>query len=65
MALLPRTVALLRERGMSDVLVAAGGIIPDADIGKLKEAGVAEIFGPGTSIGQIARYFREHVRQRA
>jgi methylmalonyl-CoA mutase C-terminal domain/subunit len=50
---------------MSDVLVAAGGIIPDADIAKLKEAGVAEIFGPGTSIGQIARYFREHVRQRA
>jgi methylmalonyl-CoA mutase, C-terminal domain len=65
MALLPRTVSLLRERGMSDVLVAAGGIIPDADIAKLKEAGVAEIFGPGTSIGQIARYFREHVRQRA
>ena len=39
---------------MADVLVAAGGIIPDADVAKLKEAGVAEIFGPGTSIGQIA-----------
>jgi methylmalonyl-CoA mutase C-terminal domain/subunit len=61
MALLPRTVTLLRERGMDDVLVTAGGIIPDADVTKLKEAGVAEIFGPGTSIGQIARYFREHV----
>ena len=36
---------------MDDVLVAAGGIIPDADVVKLKEAGVAEIFGPGTSIG--------------
>src|SRR6187551_3504543 len=60
MALLPRTVELLRERGMSDVLVAAGGIIPDADVATLKEAGIAEIFGPGTSIGQIARYFREH-----
>ena len=46
---------------MADVLVAAGGIIPDADVAKLKEAGIAEIFGPGTSIGQIARYFREHV----
>jgi methylmalonyl-CoA mutase, C-terminal domain len=65
MALLPRTVELLRERGMPDVLVAAGGIIPDADVIKLKEAGVAEIFGPGTSIGQIARYFREHVRRGA
>ena len=62
MALLPRTVSLVRERGMDDVLIAAGGIIPDADIGKLKEAGIAEIFGPGTSIGQIARYFREHAR---
>jgi methylmalonyl-CoA mutase C-terminal domain/subunit len=48
---------------MDDVLVAAGGIIPDADVVKLKEAGVAEIFGPGTSIGHIARYFREHVRR--
>jgi methylmalonyl-CoA mutase C-terminal domain/subunit len=65
MALLPRTVALLRERGMSDVLVAAGGIIPDADIVALKEAGIAEVFGPGTSIGHIARYFREHARRRA
>ena len=64
MALLPRTVQLLRDRGMSDVLVAAGGIIPDADVTKLKAAGVAEIFGPGTSIGQIARYFRENARRR-
>ena len=63
MALLPRTVTLVRERGMGDVLIAAGGIIPDADIAKLKDAGVAEIFGPGTSIGQIARYFREHARR--
>jgi methylmalonyl-CoA mutase C-terminal domain/subunit len=65
MALLPRIVALVRERGMSDVLVAAGGIIPDADVAKLKEAGIAEIFGPGTSIEQIARYFREHARRPA
>jgi methylmalonyl-CoA mutase, C-terminal domain len=64
MALLPRTVQLLRERGMSEVLVAAGGIIPDVDVTKLKQAGVAEIFGPGTSIGQIARYFRENVKPR-
>jgi methylmalonyl-CoA mutase, C-terminal domain len=63
MALLPRTVTLVRERGMDGVLIAAGGIIPDADIVKLKEAGIAEIFGPGTSIGQIARYFREHARR--
>lgn len=64
MALLPRIAALLKERGMDDVLIAAGGIIPDADVVKLKEAGIAEVFGPGTSIGQIARYFREHARRR-
>ena len=64
MTLLPRIVTLVRERGMDDVLVAAGGIIPDADVAKLKEAGIAEIFGPGTSIGQVARYFREHARKR-
>jgi methylmalonyl-CoA mutase, C-terminal domain len=65
MALLPRTLTLVRERGMDDVLIAAGGIIPDADITKLKDAGIAQIFGPGTSIGQIARYFRENARHRA
>jgi methylmalonyl-CoA mutase C-terminal domain/subunit len=65
MALLPKVVELARERGMDDVLIAAGGSIPDADVAKLKAAGIAEIFGPGTSIGQIARYFREHARRRA
>jgi methylmalonyl-CoA mutase C-terminal domain/subunit len=65
MTLLPRVVALCRERGMDDLLIAAGGIIPDADVAKLKAAGIAEIFGPGTSIGQIARYFRDHARRRA
>jgi methylmalonyl-CoA mutase C-terminal domain/subunit len=64
MTLLPRVVELIRGRDMDDVLIAAGGIIPDADIARLKEAGIAEIFGPGTSIGQIARYFREHARKR-
>jgi methylmalonyl-CoA mutase C-terminal domain/subunit len=64
MTLLPRITKLIRERGMDDLLVAAGGIIPDADIGPLKEAGIAEVFGPGTSIGEIARYFRENARRR-
>jgi len=63
MALLPRVVELARERELDDVLIAAGGIIPDADVAKLKAAGIAEIFGPGTSIGQIARYFRENARR--
>ncbi|HEY4768116.1 MAG TPA: cobalamin B12-binding domain-containing protein [Candidatus Limnocylindria bacterium] len=65
MTLLPRVAELCRERGMDDVLIAAGGIIPDADVTKLKAIGIGEVFGPGTSIGQIARYFREHARRPA
>jgi len=64
MTLLPRIVELIRAKGIDDVLVAAGGIIPDADVAKLKTAGVAEVFGPGTTIGQVAAYFREHARRR-
>ena len=64
MALLPaHRRSCSASAACDDVLVAAGGIIPDADIATLKEAGIAEIFGPGTSIGQIARYFRENVRR--
>jgi methylmalonyl-CoA mutase C-terminal domain/subunit len=65
MTLLPRIVELVRAKGLDDVLVAAGGIIPDADVAKLKDAGIAEVFGPGTTIGQVASYFREHARRRA
>jgi methylmalonyl-CoA mutase C-terminal domain/subunit len=64
MTLLPRICELLRDEGMDDVLVTAGGIIPEDDIPALKEAGVAQIFGPGTSIGEIAAYLREHAPQR-
>ncbi len=64
MTLLPRIVQSVRDRGLDDVLIAAGGIIPDADVAALKEAGIAEVFGPGTSIGQVARYFHEHARER-
>jgi methylmalonyl-CoA mutase C-terminal domain/subunit len=64
MTLLPRIVELVRAKGLDDVLVAAGGIIPDADVAKLKAAGIAEVFGPGTTIGQVASYFREHARRR-
>ena len=64
MTLLPRICELLRDEGMDDVLVTAGGIIPEDDIPVLKDAGVAEIFGPGTSIGEIALYMREHAPQR-
>jgi methylmalonyl-CoA mutase C-terminal domain/subunit len=64
MTLLPRICTLLRERGMDDVLVAAGGIIPDDDVPALKEAGVAAVFGPGTTIAQVADFLRANARAR-
>jgi methylmalonyl-CoA mutase C-terminal domain/subunit len=48
---------------MTDVLVTAGGIIPDDDIPALKSAGVAEVFGPGTTIAQVADYLRANVHR--
>jgi methylmalonyl-CoA mutase C-terminal domain/subunit len=64
MTLVPRICELLRSEGMDDVLVTAGGIIPAEDITALKEAGVAEVFGPGTPIGVVADFMREHARPR-
>jgi len=64
MTLLPRITRLLREQGMDDVLVTAGGIIPDADVPELKAAGISAVFGPGTSIGEVADFLRANVRPR-
>jgi methylmalonyl-CoA mutase C-terminal domain/subunit len=64
MTLVPRVTKLLVERGMGDVLVTVGGIIPDDDIEALRAAGVAEIFGPGTTIAQVADYLRANARPR-
>ena len=64
MTLVPRITALLRDRGMDDVLVTVGGIIPDDDIPALREAGVAEVFGPGTTIREVADFLRANVRPR-
>jgi methylmalonyl-CoA mutase C-terminal domain/subunit len=64
MTLLPKITRLLGEAGLDDVLVTAGGIIPDDDIPALKQAGVAEVFGPGTTIAQVADYLRSNARPR-
>lgn len=56
MSLFPRTLELLRKKGLKDVVVVAGGIIPEKDIPQLKAAGIAEVFGPGTSIDTIAKF---------
>ncbi len=64
LTLLPRITALLREKGLDDVLVVAGGIIPDEDVAVLVEAGVAAVFGPGTTIGETAAFIRSNARPR-
>ena len=56
MTLVPRVLELLRERGADDVLVVAGGIIPEADIEPLVESGVAQVFTPGASLDAIATW---------
>ncbi len=60
--LFPRVMDLLKDRGVEDILVLGGGIIPDEDIPPLKACGIAEIFGPGTTTGDIVRYIQDHVK---
>ena len=64
MTLLPRIVAGLHAQGLHDVLITAGGIIPDDDVPQLKELGVSAVFGPGTTIRQVAEYLRANVKPR-
>jgi len=60
--LFPRVMELLREKGANDILVLGGGIIPEEDIPALKEAGIAEVFGPGTSTQDIVEYIHGRVQ---
>lgn len=62
--LCPRITSLLREKGMDDCLVVVGGIIPQEDIPRLKEQGVAAVFLPGTTTENIITFLRENVRPR-
>ncbi len=59
--LFPRVMDLLKERGVEDILVLGGGIIPDEDIPALKDSGIAEIFGPGTTTEEIINYIKGNV----
>jgi len=63
MALFPKTVQLIREKGGNDILVIGGGIIPKKDIPKLREAGIAQIFGPGTPLDEIAQFIEANLRK--
>ncbi len=61
--LFPRVVDLLNERGVDDVLVIGGGVIPEEDIPVLKEKGIAAIWGSGASVKEIAEYIRQNVKR--
>ena len=61
-ALLPEITRLLKEQGAADILVFAGGIIPEQDISGLKDAGIDAIFLPGTSTRDIVRYLEDRLK---
>ena len=58
MVLFPKTVSLIREKSDKDVLFIGGGIIPGKDAPKLKQAGIEQTFGPGTSISEITDFIK-------
>ena len=62
MAIFPRVMELLNENTVDDVLVAAGGILPDEDITAIKELGIKGCFGPGTSMEEIITFVRQNVQ---
>src|SRR5580765_2525271 len=62
--LLPEVMSLLKEKGGEDIVVLAGGIIPDKDIPKLKAIGIREIFLPGTPTQRLVEFIREEAGRR-
>ena len=59
MSLVPRVVELVRANGQVNVLIFVGGIIPEKDVARLKEAGVQEVYGPGTSTTELAEEIKQ------
>jgi methylmalonyl-CoA mutase C-terminal domain/subunit len=64
MTVFPKIIQLMKEKGMDDVLLTGGGIIPDADMKKLMDMGVGRLFAPGTETATIVSYIREEVGKR-
>ncbi len=63
MTLFVDVAKLLKKKGMADVLVVGGGIIPEEDVPKLKKEGVSAVFGPGTPCEEIVKYISENVKR--
>jgi len=64
MTLFPSIMELLKRKGLVDVLVFAGGIIPAEDVPALKKIGITEVFGPGTPTDTLVKFVKENVRKR-
>jgi len=64
MTLFPRIMELMKQKGLEDVLVFAGGTIPVEDVPALKRIGIAEVFGPGTSTNSLVKFVKENVPKR-
>ena len=64
-AIVPRVLELLKEKGMTDVVVIVGGIVPDEDAAALKRLGVGAVFQPGSSLEAIVEFIRGSVKQPA
>lgn len=60
----PRVVELMKQKGLDDVLLVGGGIIPEEDLSFLKESGISAIFGPGTPTTEIVSFIQDNVRKR-
>lgn len=63
MTVFPKIVEIMKVKGMTDVLITGGGIIPEADMKKLKELGVGELFAPGATMASIVAYIENWVTQ--
>ncbi|HHZ02308.1 MAG TPA: cobalamin B12-binding domain-containing protein [Tissierellia bacterium] len=61
--LFPRVAELLKEEGVDDVLLIGGGVIPNEDIPGLKEAGISEIFTPGTPTTEMIEYIKNNLKR--
>lgn len=64
MTIFPRVLELMKQKGLHDVLLFGGGIIPESDIGKLKQMGVGEIFTPGASTHEIVDYLQRWMTEK-
>lgn len=61
--LFPKVTEILKEKGINDILVMGGGIIPEEDVPVLKAAGIADVFGPGTKTTEIISFIKENIKR--